>query len=232
LKEKVVTICDPHELVYDRKHWDILAELRAVAGEILSRLPAPGFVYGSVARGDVHGGSDIDIVMVDPIPSYQLELCLPEPVSRTIVQATPNSPVRAHIHLDHRTTVTVPLVPLAPKEEGFYTFAGRATVENLDAGRRVPGVNKRLLLIEPTETGHIASGVLDHPTRTARVLGVHTATLDERIRVLTRRDRVGRTGVLLNEELHEGETFESRLRYIADRNSVVRRQLRLRGAYV
>ena len=87
-----------------------------------------------------------------------------------------------------------------------------------------------LLLIEPTGTGHVVSSVLDRPTRTARVLGVHTATLDERVRVLTRRDKVGRTGVLLNEELAEGETFESRLRYIADRNSVVRRQLKMRGA--
>ncbi|MCK4445124.1 MAG: nucleotidyltransferase domain-containing protein, partial [Thermoplasmata archaeon] len=67
MKEKVVYHQDPKSIVYDSAHWNLLRELRDEGFDISQRLPVPSFIYGSIARGDVHAGSDIDIIMLEPV---------------------------------------------------------------------------------------------------------------------------------------------------------------------
>ena len=47
----------------------------------------------------------------------------------------------------------------------------------------------------------------------------------DRVRALTRRDEVGRTGVFLKRELGPDECFEEVLRRLADRNPAVRKRV-------
>lgn len=53
--------------------------------------------------------------------------------------------------------------------------------------------------------------------------------MEERIRVLTRRDRIGRTGIFYKEELRDDETFEGKLRERASADPSLRRLLKQRG---
>ncbi len=230
LKEKVTYHQDPKRVVYDDQHWRLLEKLRAESLELQQRLPCSSVVYGSVARGDVHPGSDIDILIFQDIPSYRLELALDgDYLSREIVQATPNALMKAHIHLSENVTVTFPLAPMTDLEMDFYRFSGCVETGELARGSRVPGVSKRLVLVEPEEDGHRERSLLDDPHGCTRLLGVSPAIIEERVRVLTRRDKVGRTGVFLRATLREEESFEQRLKAIADGNNVVRRMLKQRG---
>jgi len=230
LKEKVTYHQDPKRVVYDRDRWDTLRQLRNEADEIRKKLPVTSFVYGSVARGDVHPGSDIDIILFESMPSYMLEL---DPdlnyLSREIVQATPNALVKAHIHVSHRITITFPLVPMADIERDFYRYSGCIETTKMSGFQRVAGVSKKLVLVEPTEEGHMERSLLDDPHGCTKILGVSHDIIDERVRVLTRRDKVGRTGVFLRADVPEEESFEQRLKAIADSNNVVRRMLKQRG---
>jgi hypothetical protein len=49
--------------------------------------------------------------------------------------------------------------------------------------------------------------------------------VEERIRVLTRREKVGRTGIVFSRDLEEDEVFEEALKQVADTNPIVRRRL-------
>jgi len=51
-------------------------------------------------------------------------------------------------------------------------------------------------------------------------------TVLDRVHALLRRDEVGRTGVFLERELAEGETFEMALKKLAKENPAVRRRLK------
>jgi len=51
------------EIEYSREHWEILKNKRERAIEILRQIKSlgmEGYIYGSVARGDVKKDSDID----------------------------------------------------------------------------------------------------------------------------------------------------------------------------
>lgn len=235
MKEKVVWLRDPREVNYSAERLDLLSGLRAEAGNIGAALGPGWFVHGSLARGDVKKGSDIDLVFLgaSEIPSYKVEMDLElarlDWTAREVVMATPNSSPKGHIHLGEEATITFPLLGLRPKEEAFYKFGGMLPAEGLAGAPRVPGVSKRLLLIMPTETGHIESSVLGREAETARLLGVPAEVVNERMRVLGRRDRIGRTGVYLREELPEGASFEETLKHLSDRDPVVRRAAGVRG---
>ena len=71
----------------------------------------------------------------------------------------------------------------------------------------MPGVDKRLMLIEPTPRGHVESPVAGREGQVARLLGVDTRIVTERVRTLERRRSVGRTGVFLKHTLEPGEGF-------------------------
>jgi len=185
-------------------------------------------VYGSIARGDVSETSDIDVFLPSPSSSFVIETCLERSgfrvSNRTIVQATPIYALKGHIELDQQTSLSFPLVKLRPVEKDFYRFGGEASLSELKEERRVLGVDKRLMLIEPTKEGHVESAVVGQEEAVANLLGVSLNTVLDRVRALIRRDEVGRTGVFIQKELAPDETFEQALKKLADQNPAVRRR--------
>jgi predicted nucleotidyltransferase len=111
------------------------------------------------------------------------------------------------------------------REWEFYRFGGVIDLEELMKDRRVAGVDKRLLLIEPTLEGHKESSVIGRERQVAKLLGVSLDLVEERIRVLGRRDRIGRTGVYLNRQLSPEENFEEVLKQISEKDPIIRRRL-------
>jgi len=233
LAEKTVAKADKTEHVYDAYQWRLLETKRKLADEIMGALEAGGFqsgIHGSVARGDVEEDSDVDVLVPVTVPSYQIELCLTRRghrlFSRVVTQATPGHSPKAHMYLNPEETasVTFPLLKFKRLEHEFYRFGGMIDLKGLRSDRRAPGVTKRLTLIEPTEKGHFESQVIGRESEVARIVGVSPDIVKERVRVLTRRDRIGRTGVFLVECLPEGEQFEEALKRIIESNPAVRRE--------
>ena len=225
---------DVKEVVYDSSHWMLLQELRGKAVKIMDALAARSLssaVYGSVARGDVNKKSDVDVIFPYVTSSHTVELALQiggfKIFSRRIAQATPSHTPKAHIYLDalDKACVTFPLASFRSLELEFYRFGGFQRVEEVKEEKRVPGCDKRLMLIQPTLSGHVASPIRGREREVARVVGVGVAIVEERIRVLTRREQVGRTGIVFSRDLEEDEVFEEALKRVADVNPIVRRRL-------
>jgi len=228
---KVATYDSRGEVVYTKEHWKIFRVKRERAKEIMEKLTKFGIdsiVYGSVARGDVNKNSDVDIFIPYQIPSYKIELALEsfEILERRIVQATPNYAIKGEFVLTDNTTVSFPLVKMKENELDFYRFGGCISYSELIEGKRVAGVDKRLVLIIPTEKGHFEIPVSDlQPSYVAKVLGISIEIVKERIRVLERRREVGRTGVFLCEVVPSFTSFEAYLTEIAKTNPMVRKRL-------
>ncbi|NWF97147.1 MAG: nucleotidyltransferase domain-containing protein [Candidatus Thorarchaeota archaeon] len=217
---------------YGPSHWNTLAELRKRALRVMEDLETIGLrpvVHGSVARGDVSSSSDIDIVILSLVPSYRVELAVGSGIRRELVQATPSSVLKGHIHVDDRTVISFPLFRMMSRELDFYKWGGVLDSEGIRKEERVPGVDKRLLLIQPTVTGHTESGVIGYEHLVAKRIGVGVGIAEERVRVLTRRDAVGRTGVYLTHTLTEDENFEETANALADRDPALRRTMKRRG---
>ena len=238
-REKIKWKAEYIEVTYSEAHWRLLRELRREAIRLvqaLSRRGLRGVVYGSIARGDVHRDSDIDIMILYPVPSAIIELALEEMGYRVshklIVQATPGSTPKAYLFLDEkeRRSVSYPLAYLQGREYEFYRFGGLLDWEGLSRGERVPGVTKALVLIEPTPKGHRESPVIGRESEVARVLGISAETVLERVRVLSRRDVVGRTGVFIKVILGPGDSIEEAAMALASRNPYFRKALRSRGS--
>ena len=222
------------EVLYKKRCWNLLRELRFKAVEVmevLERSHLNSIVHGSVARGDVSEKSDIDVFLPEPPSSFIIESTLHHeglPINRRlVVQATPLYAVKGYIEIDEQRCVSFPLVKLRPVERDFYKFGGQATLRMLKKDMRVRGVDKRLMLIEPTPEGHIESGIVEREEAVARLLGTSLNTVYDRVRALLRRDKVGRTGVFIERELSPDETFELALKKLADQKPAVRRRLKL-----
>ncbi|MHA1555857.1 MAG: nucleotidyltransferase domain-containing protein, partial [Candidatus Heimdallarchaeota archaeon] len=71
------------------------------------------------------------------------------------------------------------------REFDFIRFGGTLTLDELSENRRVPGVDKRLMLIAPTELGHKESPVMGFESIVAKKVGVNVELVKERVRVLT-----------------------------------------------
>jgi len=221
------------EVIYDEKHWRLLRRLRAEAIKIMSILDNSSIfsiTHGSIARGDVSEKSDIDIFIPDVVSSFLVEMALERadiPISRRIlIQATPIYSIKAYIEIDEGRTVSFPLSKLRKTEREFYKFGGEATLDMLRQEIRTLGVDKRLMLIEPTDKGHIESSIIGRENETAKLLGISVETVLDRVRALKRRDKIGRTGLFIERELLPEETFESVLKELAEKKPAVRRRLR------
>lgn len=236
MAKKPVTRAERVDVVYDKRRWELLKEFKSKAiqlMEILDRFHLSSIVHGSIARGDVSEKSDIDVFVLDPSSSFIVETALERaevPVNRrVVVQATPLYAVKGYLEIDKQRCVSFPLVKLRPVERDFYKFSGEVSLSMLKNHVRVLGVDKRLMLIEPTLEGHVESTVVGREETVARLLGVSLNTVLDRVHALLRRDEVGRTGVFIERELSPDETFEMVLKKLADQNPAVRRRLKLSG---
>lgn len=212
---KCVIRATSREVRYDKERWRLLEELRGRASKIMEGLgkgKIHTIVHGSLARGDVDEGSDIDIFIPYRTPSFMIEHSIAEigyeATVREIVQATPHSVVKAYITLDEKTTVSFPITDMTVREREFYRFGGELTLNDLGRRARVPGVSKELVLIAPTRSGHREMPVVGHEGEVAKIVGVGLGVVMERVRVLTRRRRVGRTGVFLKQSVPPHKMFE------------------------
>lgn len=221
------------EVVYDAERWCLLERLRTKTVRIMEALKAfhlDAITHGSIARGDVNEQSDVDVFIPYQPSSFIVETALERaciPVNRRlIVQATPLYAMKAYIEVDDSTYVSFPLMKMRKVEREFYRFGGEATLDDLKGGLRVPGVDKRLMLIEPTLKGHRESAIIGREEHVAKLLGISVETVNDRVHALLRRDDVGRTGVFIEKELNSGETFEMALKILVDQNPAVRRRFR------
>ena len=226
---------DYREVTYSAARWQLIERLRSRAFEVMTALEAShlnSVVHGSIARGDVNEGSDVDVFIPEVQNSFQVEGALEKPCipinSRLLVQATPNYAMKAHIEIDEMTTVTFPLAPMRRVEREFYQFGGEVNLTQLERKIRVAGVDKRLMLIEPTEKGHVESSIIGKEEATAKILSITVETVLDRVHALVRRDSVGRTGVFVKKELMAHETFELALKKLSENNPAVRRRMNVR----
>lgn len=229
MREKIVRVRDRVEIIYDERRWSLLKTFRKIASDIMRKIPYESFVHGSVARGDVSESSDIDVVILYPISTYHLETLFENIYDRVIVMATPNSVPKAHIYLSEKVSITVPLVRFSRREEEFYRFSGIVSLREIENNIRVMGINKKLLVVEPTKLGHVEYSLLGNESAVARALDIDLDVIEERVRVLTRRDKIGRTGVFLKTRVPDSKSFEEYLEEISHRNPAVRRVLEERS---
>jgi len=220
------------EVIYDARRWSLLKKFREKTMSIMEameRFHLETIVHGSIARGDVNEKSDIDVFIPHQVSSFIVETALEnagiQVNRRLIVQATPNYAMKAYIEIEENTSVSFPLMKMRKVEMEFYKFGGEVTLQDLKDDLRVYGVDKRLMLIEPTEQGHSESTIVGREEQVAKLLGVSVETVLDRVHALLRRDQIGRTGVFIERELASSETFEMMLKRLADQNPAVRRRL-------
>ncbi|MGC8982755.1 MAG: nucleotidyltransferase domain-containing protein [Desulfurococcaceae archaeon] len=220
------------EVIYSEEHWRLLRELREKAQRIMEVFASnniEAWLHGSVARGDVKKTSDVDIVLPRKVPGYLIEHLLEragfKPYARYLVAATPTSTIKAYIMLDEeeRISVNFPLTDFKPIELEFYKFGGYITYNELLEDKRVPGVNKNLVLIIPTPMGHKELPVIGYESYVAEFLGVSIEVVLERVEVLTRRDEVGRTGIYAKLALAPDEGIEEGLRRLLRERPLLRK---------
>lgn len=224
---------DYKEVFYNRAQWDLLSGLREKAARLMTAFEnfrLHTLVHGSIARGDVKKNSDVDVFIAEIPSSFQVETALERAgvavTTRMLIQATPNYAMKGYIEVDELTSVSFPLMRMRRVEREFYKFGGQANLHQLKAEIRVAGVDKRLILIEPTVEGHVESNVVGREESTAKRLGISAETVLDRVHALLKRDEVGRTGVFKKKELAPDETFELALKRLADENPAVRRRMR------
>ncbi len=221
-----------NEVTYTEEHWMLLTALRGEAQTLMRPLASAHIeclAYGSLARGDVKPTSDVDIFIPTPPAPELVEAALERSgiraAEREIVQATPGYAAKGYIYTGERRGYSFPLVRRLPAERDFYGFGGSGNLKQLEDGVRVPGVDKRLMLIEPTPRGHVESSIQGREGEVAHLLGVDSRIVLERVRTLERRRAVGRTGVFMKHTLEPGESFGEALRLLSLRRPAVRRRM-------
>lgn len=220
---------------YSSDHWALLAKMRQQALVITSLFHSQGFeclTYGSIARGDISPTSDIDIVLRDRIPSYRIEFLMENAgipfLGKYLVQSTPNDVIKTVYDLEYDIHLVLLMTDFTSLAFEFYFFGGALTHNELQQNLRKPGVNKALYLIEPIDSGHIESPLVDRQNEAPKILGVSRQMVQQRIRVLNRREKIGRTGVFLHHELLREESPETVLHELAKQNRLIRKRLQLK----
>lgn len=219
-------------VAYTRDHLRLLNQKRKRSIELLEMFAKEGlnpFIYGSVARGDVHRDSDIDIIFLQLIPPYQIEIILKKyginNYFREIIMATPTDTLKLYIYLNELESITIPLSKFDKKSEEFYDFGGKINLNQLEDNLRVPGIDKRLVLIKPTLEGHEEYSIIGNEHLVAKQVNVSIDLINERKRVLLKREKHGRTGVFLKRLLDLNESTEVVLKKLANKKSFVRKKL-------
>lgn len=227
-------MADLVKVVYDEARWQLLRRLRSEAANLMLPLATnhvESIAYGSIARGDVSEGSDVDIFIPRPPAPTLLEALVERTgitaTTREIVQATPTYAAKGYIYIGENRSYSFPLVRLRTVEREFYDFAGSINLNGIKKDIRVPGVDKRLKLIEPTEKGHVESPILGREGAVAKVLGIGVTVVLDRVRTLRRRERVGRTGVYIKQILAPDQSFGDAFQQLARRRPAMRRRLRM-----
>ncbi len=217
---------------YSKDDWTLLKKKRNHAINLLELFIKEGlnpYIHGSVARGDIHEDSDIDLVFFHQIPPFQIELILDKNeynnYFREIIMATPSDSIKLYIHLSEIECITLPLSKFEKRSMEFYDFGGKLDIHQLKTDARVPGIDKRLVLIKPNSKGHEEISIIGNEANTAKDLGISIDTINEREKVLLRRERYGRTGVFLKRPIQMNETTEEVLKKIAKRKSIIRKKL-------
>ncbi|MHA2183716.1 MAG: nucleotidyltransferase domain-containing protein [Promethearchaeota archaeon] len=222
-----------HDLItYSDKNWSLLKQKRIIAKDLLEIFNKEGldpYVHGSVARGDVHEDSDVDIVFIQQIPSFQIEYILNKNgltnFFREIIMATPLDTIKLYIHLSELESITIPLSKFGTKYIEFYNFGGKINLLELLSEVRVSGIDKRLVLIKPNSQGHEEISIIGNEVYSAKEVGVSVETINGRKKILLRREQHGRTGVFLKKELQLHESTEEVLKNLAKTKSIVRKKL-------
>ncbi len=216
---------DVKEVSYSEERWRVLSGLRKRALEVMIVLESSGLrplVHGSVARGDVDVSSDVDVVLPYVVPSFKVELALQRAgldlLRREIVMATPWQLPKAHLYIEDDRSVTFPLVKPKKNELEFYYFGGATEADKLKKETRVPGIDKRLMLIEPMSSGHVESPVRGNEAGAAKTVGVGLEIVRERVQVLTRRVEVGHTGIFVKRGLAPDESVEEIFKQLVGEN--------------
>lgn len=220
-------------ITYAEKDWALLKSKREKALTLLKLFESfKPFVYGSIARGSVHEESDIDLIFLNQIPPFQIEMILEKNgitnYYKEIIIATPQDSIRLYIYVSELECITVPLTKLEKNNLQFYDFGGKLDLNQLKQDIRVPGIDKRLVLIKPTLNGHDELSIIGNEHLAAKEVGISIKTVNERKHVLLRREKHGRTGVFFKRQIGASESTEEVLKKLADKNSLVRKKLHQR----
>ena len=217
---------------YSENHLKLLQQKRERSKTLLEMFAKEGlnpFIYGSIARGDIHNDSDIDMVLIQSIAPYQIEIILEKNgfnnYFREIIMATPADTLKLYIYLNELESITIPLSKFNKKSSEFYDFGGKINLNQVINSIRVPGINKRLVLIQPTSDGHEEYSIIGNENLAAKQLSVSINLINERRRVLLRREKFGKTGVFLKRSIGVGETTELVLKKLSNKNTIVRKKL-------
>lgn len=218
---------------YKKNDWELLNNKRLQALKLLNIFFVEGFnpyIFGSLARGDVHIDSDIDIVFLQRISSFLIEHVLfkngYDNYFREIIMATPRDTIKLYIYLSELESITIPISPFDKKGLEFYSFGGKINQNQLKSKIRVPGIDKRLVLINPTNNGHEESSIIGNEHNVAKEINIDIETIIERRNVLLRREQYGRTGVFIKRPLKPDESTEDVLKILARKKTIIRKKLR------
>jgi len=227
------------EVIYTHDHWLVLSEKRAKGLKIIDVLSVCGFgdsiLHGSVARGDVTKDSDVDIAFLRPLSVGMVRACLEDRGFNVydirVVQPTPRHTPKVYIYLDpfEEQSVSIPLAELEPIEVEYYKFSGFVTRDDILANKRSKGVNKKLMLIVPTERGHIEMPVVGNEGYVSRVLGVPLEVVKDRVAALSRRVEEGHTGLFIDVSVPLFEELEHFIQRLCRENPYFRRAVARHG---
>ena len=216
---------------YTKQDWETLEKKRKRAKDLLKIFIKEGlspFVIGSIARGDVHKDSDIDLIFPYVLSPFKIEYILSlngfENYFREIIMATPSDSLKMYIYLSELESISFPLSKLDKTSLEFYSFGGKVSYEQLNQDIRLPGIDKRLVLIEPLEIGHHETSIIGNEHIVAKKVSVSLDTVLEREKVLLKRERLGKTGVFLKKEIEIGESSEEVLKQLARNKRIVRKK--------
>lgn len=220
-------------VIYTESDWTRLKKKRKRAIKILGMFREFNpYLYGSIARGDVHENSDLDLVFLYPVPIFKIELILHQNgyqrYFREIIMATPKDAIKLYIYLSELECLTIPLTKMDKKVLEFYDFGGKINLKELKSDIRVNGIDKRLVLIQPNSQGHDELSIINNEAVVAKIVGISIDTIMERKKVLLKREKLGKTGTYLKREIGIDETVEEVLKNLADKKRIIRNKLNLR----